>query len=61
MTPTAPQFTRAQKLAQIKAFFEQTPTLGQLLTTQRSRRIAMGYSVDSGKPETRTSSGNTIV
>src|SRR5207244_4156146 len=40
---------------------EATPSLGRLLSTQRSRRIAKGYSVDSGKPETRTSSGNTVL
>ena len=61
MTFTTPSLTQAQKAAQIKAFFEASPTLGRLLSTQRSRRIAKGYSVDSGKPELRTSSGNTVV
>jgi hypothetical protein len=54
------QLTPDQKRAQLKRFFEDTPSLGQLLSTLRSRRVAKGYSIDSGKPETRTSSGNTI-
>ena len=61
MTFTTPSLTPNQKAAQIKAFFEASPTLGRLLSTQRSRRIAKGYSVDSGKPELRTSSGNTVL
>lgn len=60
MVATPTQLTAAQKQAQLKAFFESTPPLGRLLSTQRSRRVAKGYSIDSGKPETRQSSGNTV-
>ncbi|MGH9000028.1 MAG: hypothetical protein ACRDY7_11635 [Acidimicrobiia bacterium] len=60
MTVTPTSLTHDQKLAQLKTFFESTPPLGKLLSTQRSRRVAKGYSIDSGKPETRASSGNTI-
>ncbi|MDQ3945599.1 MAG: hypothetical protein M3357_10700, partial [Actinomycetota bacterium] len=58
VTPT--QLTQDEKQAQLKRFFEGGPPLGQLLSTLRSRRVAKGYSIDSGKPETRTSSGNTV-
>jgi hypothetical protein len=61
MTITSSSLTQEQKRAQLKHFFEDTPPVGQLLSTLRSRRVAKGYSVDSGKPELRTSSGNSIV
>jgi len=58
---TSPTILSAEKKrAQLRAFFENTPPLGRLLSTQRSRRVGKGYSIDSGKPETRASSGNTI-
>src|SRR5215469_17463402 len=45
---------------QLKMFFEQTRSLPQLLTTLRSRRVAMGYAIESGEPEKRAS-GRTLV
>ena len=45
---------------QLKMFFEQTRSLPQLLATLRSRRVARGYAIESGEPETRAS-GRTIV
>ncbi|HSR24082.1 MAG TPA: hypothetical protein VLW53_11060, partial [Candidatus Eisenbacteria bacterium] len=45
---------------QLKMFFEQTRSLPQLLATLRSRRVAMGYAIESGEPETRAS-GRTLV
>src|SRR5207237_945790 len=36
MVATPTQLTAAQKQAQLKAFFESTPPLGRLLSTQRS-------------------------
>ncbi len=45
---------------QLRAFFEDTRPVGQLLATLRSRRVARGYSVESGVAETRASSGNTL-
>jgi hypothetical protein len=45
---------------QLKMFFEQTRSLPQLLTTLRSRRVALGYAIESGQPETRAS-GRTLI
>src|SRR3979411_174090 len=55
MTTTAPRpGTAAEDLQQrqLKAYFEQTRTLPQLLATLRSRRVAMGYQIESGQEET---------
>ena len=54
MTTTAPTPGTASDLAhrQLKAFFEQTRTLPQLLATLRSRRVAMGYQIEGGEEET---------
>ncbi len=46
--------TEAQR-QQLKRFFEQTRPLPQLLSTVRSRRVGLGYSIDGGAPETRPS------
>src|SRR5438132_7945589 len=45
---------------QLKMFFEQTRSTPQLLATLRSRRVALGYAIESGEPETRAS-GRTLV
>jgi hypothetical protein len=37
---------------QLKAYFEEGRSLGQLLATLRSRRVAMGYQIEGGKEET---------
>jgi hypothetical protein len=36
---------------QLKVFFEEGRSLGQLLATLRSRRVAMGYQIESGQEE----------
>jgi hypothetical protein len=41
-------------------FFERTRPAPQLLATLRSRRVCLGYSIESGEPETRAS-GRTLV
>ena len=46
---------------QLAQFFEGTRSLPQLLATLRSRRVARGYSIESGKPEYRSSTGRDIV
>src|SRR5437899_10123645 len=46
---------------QLKAYFEQTRPLPQLLSTLRSRRVARGYAIESGEPEVRGASGRTVV
>ncbi|ASR37135.1 hypothetical protein BAY61_21480 [Prauserella marina] len=55
MTTTAPRPEAAATEAeqrQLKEFFEGTRTLPQLLATLRSRRVAMGYRMESGTEET---------
>ncbi|MFN8203109.1 MAG: hypothetical protein U0S48_11115 [Solirubrobacteraceae bacterium] len=39
---------------QLKAFFEEGCSVGLLLATLRSRRVAMGYQIESGEEETST-------
>src|SRR5579885_435740 len=45
---------------QLKMFFEQTRSLPQLLATLRSRRVGLGYAIESGEPEVRAS-GRTLI
>jgi hypothetical protein len=52
--------TAAQQ-QQLRAFFEETRSLPQLLATLRSRRVARGYSIESGEPEHRSATGREIV
>ncbi len=59
MAVETPVLTDAER-RQLKMFFEQTRSLPQLLATLRSRRVAMGYAIESGEPETRAS-GRTLV
>ena len=42
---------------QLKAYFEQTRPLPQLLSTLRSRRVARGYAIESGEAEVRSATG----
>jgi hypothetical protein len=42
---------------QLKAFFETTRPLPQLLSTLRSRRVARGYAIETGEPEVRSATG----
>jgi hypothetical protein len=46
---------------QLKLFFEATRPVGRLLATTRSRRVARGYSIESGEPEPRGATGRTVV
>jgi hypothetical protein len=45
---------------QLKAFFEETRPVSQLLATLRSRRVARGYSIESGVEETRGATGHVL-
>lgn len=45
---------------QLKAAFERTPTLFQILSTVRSRRMAEGYVQEAGVPETHPLSGRPM-
>ena len=44
----------------LKFAFESTPTLFRLLSTIRSRRVGVGYSVESGEPETHGVTGRRL-
>ena len=47
---------------QLKAYFEETRPLPQLLSTLRSRRVARGYAIESGEAELRgATGGRTLV
>jgi hypothetical protein len=48
---TVAQPTETQQ-RQLKRYFEETRSLPQLLATLRSRRVAMGYQIESGQDET---------
>src|SRR2546423_2469175 len=45
---------------QLKAFFEETKSLPQLLSTLRSRRVARGYHIESGEEEVRSTTGHSL-
>ena len=45
---------------QLRRYFEQTRPLPQLLATLRSRRVACGYSIESGQEEHRGATGRSI-
>src|SRR6516225_4473353 len=44
----------------LRRYFEQTRPLPQLLATLRSRRVAQGYSIESGEEEHRSATGRSI-
>jgi hypothetical protein len=46
---------------QLKAYFEHTRPLPQLLSTLRSRRVARGYALETGEPEVRGGTGRMLV
>ncbi|MFL5913088.1 MAG: hypothetical protein ACJ768_21285 [Gaiellaceae bacterium] len=54
-TTSVPTATDEEAHRQLKRYFEQTRSLPQLLATLRSRRVAMGYSIESGREETSAS------
>lgn len=63
MTTTAPSpetVPEDLQQRQLKAFFEQTRPLPQLLATLRSRRVGKGYSIESGEEEYRSATGRAI-
>ena len=45
---------------QLKAFFEETRPVSQLLATLRSRRVARGYTLETGIAETRAATGRRL-
>jgi hypothetical protein len=61
MTVTSTDAPTEQEQRQLAQFFDATRPLPQLLATLRSRRVARGYSIESGKPEHRSATGRDIV
>jgi hypothetical protein len=59
MAVTTPSTAAQQR--QLRMFFEETRSLPQLLATLRSRRVARGYSIESGEEERRSATGRSIV
>lgn len=60
MTTVATPTPTAEQYRQLKHYFEGTRTLPQLLATLRSRRVGLGYSIESGEAETREATGRTL-
>ncbi len=60
MTTVATPTPTAEQYRQLKHYFEGTRTLPQLLATLRSRRVGLGYSIESGQAETRGATGRTL-
>jgi hypothetical protein len=60
MTTVATPTPTAEQYRQLKHYFEGTRTLPQLLATLRSRRVGLGYSIESGESETRGATGRTL-
>jgi len=60
MTTVATPTPTAEQYRQLKQYFEGTRTLPQLLATLRSRRVGLGYSIESGEAETRGATGRTL-
>ncbi len=60
MTTVATPTPTAEQYRQLKHYFEGTRTLPQLLATLRSRRVGLGYSIESGDAETRGATGRTL-
>ncbi len=60
MTTVATPTPTAEQYRQLKHYFEGTRTLPQLLATLRSRRVGLGYSIESGQAETPGATGRTL-
>ncbi len=54
MAIAKPQIT-AEAQQQLRRFFEETPSVSRLLTTLRSRRVGLGYKIETGEEETHPS------
>src|SRR5260370_1876686 len=45
---------------QLRRFFEETPPVSRLLTTLRSRRVALGYKIETGEEEAHPVTGRVM-
>src|SRR5215467_7224015 len=59
MAVTTGEITDVER-RQLKAYFEETRPMPQLLATLRSRRVARGYAIESGEEEVRAATGRTL-
>ena len=50
----------SKDIQRLKSAFERTPTLFQLLSSVRSRRVGKGYSLESGQPDTHGVTGRKL-
>ena len=46
---------------QLKMFFEHTGPLSRLLSTVRSRRVGLGYSIEPGEEQVHPATGHRLV
>ncbi len=51
-TTEEPELTQEQSVGLIRSAFESSPSFFKLLSTLRTRRVGMGYQVESGQEET---------
>src|SRR5258708_17233857 len=59
MAIARPQIT-AETQQQLRRFFEETPPVSRLLTTLRSRRVALGYKIETGEEEAHPVTGRVM-
>jgi hypothetical protein len=59
MAIAKPQIS-AKTQQQLRRFFEETPPASKLLTTLRSRRVGLGYKIESGEEETHPVTGRVM-
>lgn len=59
MAIARPQIS-AEAQQQLRRFFEETPTVSTLLTTLRSRRVGLGYKIETGEEEQHPVTGRVM-
>src|SRR5258708_8741645 len=59
MVIARPQIS-AEAQQQLRRFFEETPPVSRLLTTLRSRRVALGYKIETGEEEAHPVTGRVM-
>src|SRR5260370_23170484 len=56
----ARQQISAETQQQLRRFFEETPSVSNLLTTLRSRRVGLGYKIETGVEEKHPVTGRAM-
>src|SRR6266480_403828 len=59
MAIAKPQIS-AETQQQLRRFFEETPSVSTLLTTLRSRRVGLGYKIETGEEEKHPVTGRVM-